>query len=181
MKKLETKRLCLRGLRSTDLKAFYAYAKKLNIGPSAGWMPHPNLIHSKKILAMMMEKQETWGIAIRQNDSISGTISLSLKKNGLEQGEIGYVLDDIYWGQGLIAEAVERVIDYGFSDLKLKTILCKHEIGNNQSKRVIEKVGFKYIAQEQKERYDKKTITLLIYRMTKDNYLKGNKNDKSKN
>ena len=42
-------------------------------------------------------------------------------------------------------EAVMRVMDYCYEDLKCEFLQCSHAIGNEQSKRVIEKAGFKYV------------------------------------
>lgn len=177
MKTIKTKRLLLRALRQSDLIAFYEYAKKSTIGPSAGWMPHPNIEYSKEILTRMIKKGDVWAITLKEADVVIGTIGLHSKEKEKDVSEIGYVLDDVHWGYGIVAEAVLSVLDYAFQELKKNKIICKHELKNNQSKRVIEKTGFAYMHQEEKEHYDKTTITLLVYEIKKENYLKGNINE----
>ncbi|MBO4535015.1 MAG: GNAT family N-acetyltransferase, partial [Clostridia bacterium] len=54
----------------------------------------------------------------------------------------GYVLSRDYWGQGLMPEAVEAVIDYLFGTLGYDFVTCGHFEWNAQSRRVIEKCGF---------------------------------------
>ena len=61
--------------------------------------------------------------------------------------EIGYVLSKTYWGQGLMPEAVNAVIEYCFNVLGLDALTVGHFVDNLQSKRVIEKNGFTYISQ----------------------------------
>lgn len=40
--------------------------------------------------------------------------------------EIGCVLSEKYWGQGLMPEALKEVISYGFNKERLKFIICSH-------------------------------------------------------
>lgn len=42
-------------------------------------------------------------------------------------------------------EAVISVMDYCYKDLNCGFLQCSHAVENEQSKRVIEKVGFKYV------------------------------------
>lgn len=61
-----------------------------------------------------------------------------------DEGEIGCWLGTPYWGQGIIPEAVKELIRYGFEDLGLKRIWYAYFDGNEKSKRVAEKCGFRY-------------------------------------
>jgi RimJ/RimL family protein N-acetyltransferase len=53
-----------------------------------------------------------------------------------DEGEIGYWIGVPFWGQGLILEAVNELIRYGFEDLKLEKLWCGYYDGNNKSQRV---------------------------------------------
>ena len=55
--------------------------------------------------------------------------------------ELGYSLNPNYWGNGLIVEAAEAVLDYGFNVLKVKRIEVSTFETNHQSIRVCEKLG----------------------------------------
>ena len=57
-------------------------------------------------------------------------------------GEIGYVLNRKFWGQGLMVEAGKEVIKLAFERFKLIRLQVAHDINNHQSQRVIEKLGF---------------------------------------
>lgn len=41
-------------------------------------------------------------------------------------------------------EAVQALLRYGFGELKLEAVWCSHYDWNRQSRRVIEKCGFRY-------------------------------------
>ena len=58
--------------------------------------------------------------------------------------EIGYWIGVPYWGQGLIPEAVQRLLKRCFVELDVKRVWCGHNDGNIKSRRVMEKCGFKY-------------------------------------
>ena len=69
--------------------------------------------------------------------------------------EIGYVLSKDYWGQGLMPEAVKAVISWCFESLHYDFLICCHFDWNVQSKRVIEKCGFRFLTTSRSEtRYD---------------------------
>ena len=56
-------------------------------------------------------------------------------------GELGYVLNRNYWGQGLAVEAVRAVMEVGFLTLNLHRIEARFMQGNERSRRVMEKSG----------------------------------------
>ena len=60
------------------------------------------------------------------------------------EAEIGYWIVVLYWGQGLIPEAVRELMRPGFDDLNLEKMWCGYFDGNTKSKRVQEKCGFRY-------------------------------------
>lgn len=67
-----------------------------------------------------------------------------LRYSGMKSKEIGYVLSRDYWGQGLVPEAVRAIILFCFHELGCEILTCGHFSTNQQSKRVIEKCGFRF-------------------------------------
>ena len=174
MKKIITERLILRDLSMSDLNHFYQYAKKPNIGPMAGWHPHQSLDESLMILKMMIHDQDVWGITLKDQDELIGTIGLHVRTfdNALKnQKEIGYVIDDLYWGQGFMVEAVSALLHYAFKVENLDAVLCGHSNINQQSRRVIEKSNFKFSHVEMREDHNKRPIEIYMYSITKQEYL----------
>ena len=174
MKKLTTKRMVLRPLTLDDAPAFFAYAHKPNIGPMAGWPPHRNMADSLKVLKMLIHENDTWGITLKHTKNIIGTVGLHARDvfQAVENTkELGYAIDDLYWGQGLVKEAADAIIKHGFLIQDLDTILCGHYDFNYQSKRVIEKLGFTYAYKEQKKDYKGDEVTVMMYKLTKQEYM----------
>lgn len=55
--------------------------------------------------------------------------------------EIGWRLARHAWGQGYATEAARTVLDYGFSTCGLKRVVSIHQVGNEASGRVMQKIG----------------------------------------
>jgi len=151
---IETDRLLLRPIQPTDLDDFYAYAKVPGVGEMAGWKHHESIQESQTILDMLVQKGEVLAIVHQADGRMIGTIGLHpAREETLERYPqlrirvVGYVLSKAYWGQGLMPEAVRALIQYSFQTLKLDALVCCHFAHNSQSRRVIEKSGFRLYAQ----------------------------------
>ena len=148
---IETDRLILRPFQQSDLQDFFEYASVEGVGEMAGWPHHESIEKTQEILDMFIEGDHDFAICLKSNGKVIG--SLGVKEYGLEDKltefynyrgrEIGYVLSKDYWGQGLMPEAVNAVIDYLFNTLGLDFLTCGYYLFNAQSKRVQEKCGFK--------------------------------------
>ncbi|MDB5148699.1 MAG: family N-acetyltransferase [Mucilaginibacter sp.] len=64
----------------------------------------------------------TWCICLKNNNKYIGSIGFwRIEKDG-HRGEIGYLLNPIYQGLGIMQEAITAAIDYGFNMIKLHSI-----------------------------------------------------------
>ena len=177
MKKLESDRLILRAWKESDSKDMYEYASSDLVGPNAGWKPHEDENESKEIINMFIENNDVYAIELKSENKVIGGIGIH-KRNPddrlreLNQREIGYVLNPKYWGNGYIPEAVNRVIKYGFEEMKLDLIWCGHYDFNEKSKSVNEKCGFiyKFNRNEKLKLLDNKEVNVLYYNLTRSDY-----------
>ncbi|MDO5400235.1 MAG: GNAT family N-acetyltransferase [Eubacteriales bacterium] len=149
--RIETPRLILRPWREDDLQDLFAYASVDGVGQMAGWMPHENLEKSKMILDMFIREKKVLALELKETGRVVGSL-------GIEEGdgrpevpqellgrELGYVLGRAWWGRGLMPEAVRAVMDHCFGVLHYDYLTCAHFVRNGQSRRVIEKCGFRYL------------------------------------
>lgn len=146
---LITERLILRPWEESDAESLYEYAKDPQVGPIAGWPPHTSVEDSRDIIKSVLAVNETYAICKRQDNRAIGSIGLMRgEQSNLDipedEGEIGYWIGVPFWGQGYVPEAVRELIRHGFEDLKLNRIWCGYFEGNDKSKRVQEKCGFRY-------------------------------------
>lgn len=146
---LNTDRLILRRWEENDAEALFKYASDPAVGPIAGWSPHTSVENSREIIKTVLSEPEIYAVILKETGQPVGSIGLKLGKAsniGIPEteGEVGYWIGVPYWGQGLIPEAVREIMRYGFEDLNLEKIWCGYFDGNEKSKRVQEKCGFRY-------------------------------------
>lgn len=149
MMTLETERLILRDWEESDAESLYKYAKDPLVGPMAGWPVHTSIEESKEIISDILDLPETYAVCLKEDGIAIGSIGLMIGKNSYLQlpdteAEIGYWIGVPFWGRGLITEAVKELIRYSFEDLELEKLWCSYFDGNEASKRVLEKCGFKH-------------------------------------
>lgn len=154
--KIETPRLLLRAWKESDLNDFYEYASVDGVGEMAGWKHHKSIEETKEILKVFMSDKNVFALELKSSEKVVGSLGLHYswvnkdeKYANLKAKEIGYVLSKNYWGQGLMPEAVNAIVDYCFNVLDLEALTVCHFDGNFQSKRVIEKNGFTFISQSE--------------------------------
>ena len=122
---IETARLILRPWQESEADSLFKYAGDPDIGPIAGWPQHTSAQHSLEIIRTVFSAPETYAVV-------------------LKEAEVGYWIGKPYWGQGLIPEAVNALLQRCFNELALDAVWCGYYDGNIKSKRVCEKCGFKY-------------------------------------
>ncbi len=165
---LETKRLVLRPWEDTqtDAEAMYEYAKDPDIGPAAGWPVHTSAEESREIIRTVFIAPETYAICLKQSAPETvleqelaagvkmgypiGAISLKLKGNTEmtdreDECEMGYWIGKPFWGQGLMPEAARELLRHAFEDLGMQKVWIGYYEGNEKSKRVQEKLDFKFV------------------------------------
>lgn len=171
MKTLETNRLILRKWREEDAEDVYEYAKSSKVGPRAGWKPHENLEKTKGLLKMFIEQDETWAIVLKENNKVIGSLGMHKAEAEYEK-TLGYVIGEAYWGQGFMKEAAIAAMRYMFDEEGIEQISVYHFPFNSQSKRVIEKIGFRYtgVKKASTKIYDGSVYDDVCYMMTKDEF-----------
>ena len=94
----------------------------------------------------MLIEDKTWAVTIKPSYEPIGSIgAFPTDASGADgEPEIGYWIGRPYWGNGYIPEAVCALIGRCFND-GAESVWCSHFAGNDKSRRVIEKCGFKYM------------------------------------
>jgi len=146
---LETPRLILRPWAETDAEACYEYARDPRVGPIAGWPPHTDVENSRQIIRTVLMVPETFAIIWKETALPIGCISLKTGTatdltNRADECELGYWLGVPYWGRGIMPEAVNAMLRHAFTDCGMRAVWCGYYDGNERSRRVQEKCGFRY-------------------------------------
>ena len=146
---LHTDRLILRNWNETDKEAMYTYASDPEVGPPAGWPPHKSVEESLSVIQNVLSGPESYAICLKGTDEPIGCIGLKMKErtdltDRDDECEMGYWLGKPFWGRGIMPEAARELLRHAFEDLGMQKVWCGYYNGNEKSKRVQEKVGFRY-------------------------------------
>lgn len=146
---LETKRLILRSWEDGDAEDLYEYAKNPDVGPIAGWPAHQSPEESRDVIKNVLNGREAYAVCLKTDGKAIGAIELKL--NGHtdlterdDECELGYWLGKPFWGQGIMPEAAKEMLRHAFEDLGMTKVWVGYYEGNAKSKRVQEKLGFRY-------------------------------------
>ena len=146
--RMETERLILRPWEITDAEECFRYARDPRVGPMAGWPAHQSPAESRRIIRDVLAVPETYAIVWKETGLPIGTVGLNrptLIASGDREAELGYWLGVPWWGRGIMPEAAGRLLRRAFEDLGLERVWCCYYEGNEKSKRVQEKLGFRYV------------------------------------
>jgi len=150
---IDTARLHLRPLRPTDAEPLYRYSSDPELTKFVTWASHDSIEHTREWLAANAEafrKNTDMVWAIVEGGEPCGAIGLHAITWGVRAvrwdcATLGYWLAIPHQGSGLGTEAAEAVTRWGFETLGLHKINVSCFEGNLGSKRVIEKVGFRFL------------------------------------
>lgn len=83
-----------------------------------------------------------WGICLKNQRNLIGTICLYRFSKDRKQAEVGYELLPDYHKKGLMSEALKAVVDFGFNELNLEEIVAMTSKFNENSKSILLKHNF---------------------------------------
>jgi ribosomal-protein-alanine N-acetyltransferase len=135
-------RVTLRPPRLDDAEElFAAVASDPEVTRYVTWTPHRDVAETRRVITDLFNsgKERTWLIELRDTGEIVGTCGFRVVQPHLR--EFGYVLGRRWWGQRLIAEAVDLLITEMESDPKVRRISAVCHVHNTRSARVLERAG----------------------------------------
>ncbi|MBK8944839.1 MAG: GNAT family N-acetyltransferase [Ignavibacteriae bacterium] len=142
--------LILRKIEYSDRFDIYEYAKNPEVAKYVLWEAHKSEIDTIAFLNLIYEgynKNEPapWGIELKDNSKIIGTIGFVNFNKENNFAEIGFVLAQEFWNKGYVSESISEVVKFGFTKLNLKKIIARCKLENIASEKVLLKSGFNFI------------------------------------
>jgi [ribosomal protein S5]-alanine N-acetyltransferase len=105
-----------------------------------------------------------WAITLKNNTKLIGIIGHYRIKPENYRSELGYMLLPEFQGQGIMSEAINKVVDYGFNIMKLHSIEAIINPRNFASEKVLQKNKFvKEAHLLENEYYDGQFLDTVIY------------------
>lgn len=90
------------------------------------------------------ERGIRWGVMLQGEAHIIGTVGFNIWRKRKFYGELGYDLSEAYRRQGIMTEAVEAVLDFGFSQMSLQKIEALILPENTASEAFLKQFGFEW-------------------------------------
>ena len=143
---LETERLILRKFTIEDANDYFIFASDPSVTKLLRWGPHPNKEYTLQYLQGVLKdysqgEDGPWGIECKSTKKVIGSIHIMQLNTYHKKAEIGFVLAQTQWKNGYMTEALNKVLEYSFTELSLNRIeaLCIPE--NYAATKVLEKTG----------------------------------------
>ncbi len=173
---LETNRLNLRRLTSADVNEILALRSNPEI---MKFIPRP-LMKTKEEALEFISVMDTnvnnnnvinWAITTKEDDRLIGMIGFYRMKPENYRAEVGYILSAEFHGKGIITEALERVIQFGFEEMGLNSIEAVIDPENFGSEKVLLKNNFvKEGHFKEHTFFEGKFLDSIFYSLLKKNY-----------
>jgi ribosomal-protein-alanine N-acetyltransferase len=166
---LETERLYLRRVDKNDASPILELRSNVE---TMKYIPRPLLKSTEDALdhiAMIDAKIENseginWAITLKNDSKLIGIIGFYRIKPEHFRAEIGYMLLPAFSGNGIISEAINEVMNYGFNEMHLHSVEAIIDPNNLGSAKVLQKNGFiKEAHLKENEFYEGRFLDNVIY------------------
>lgn len=144
---METNRLIFRALTPEDASCLYGIYQHQGV---LQYFPNPKPPSLAKVMQSIEAQQDhwhehgygNWAVVEKGSSNLMGWAGLQYLPE-LNETEVGFLLDNSFWGKGYATEAAEASLQYGF-ERGLKYLVGLVHPENVASRRVLEKCGLVY-------------------------------------
>ena len=149
-KKIETARLILRPFVREDADAMYRnWASDPEVTKFLSWPTYQSVDTAHEILGIWVPQYQDntfyqWAVELKELGEVIGSISVVNSDERVDMVEIGFCIGRNWWGQGIMTEAFQKVIDFLFDEVGVQRIEAGHDPNNPASGAVQRKCGLTY-------------------------------------
>ncbi|MCC6612245.1 MAG: GNAT family N-acetyltransferase [Anaerolineae bacterium] len=176
---LETPRLRLREMLPEDAGGMMSFRGEYEVTKYNSGAPYQDIAQARAAIEGIADDFATrrtlrWGIVLKEagDDAIVGQIGYNYWARRDHRAAVGFDLARIYWGRGLMTEALHAVVQFGFERMQLNRIDADADDENIASQRVLTKVGFVREGLQRQQYYEDGTFhDLAIFGLLKQDYV----------
>lgn len=148
--RINTKRLTLVPLGPEFLLSAHEYSGDLENTRLMVFLPDADINETAEFLENSMaewqkSKPMFYEFAILKDSEHIGAVSVYLSDDYTE-GELGWIINKKYWGNGYATEAARAVFDFAVRELKVRRIFAHCDSENVASYKVMEKLGMTLVS-----------------------------------
>lgn len=183
---LESERLLFRKTTKDDIDEFFFIQLNPNLRRYLGMTKvGNNLIKNRKFFDESVYDNKDyyrWTIVKKEDNKLLGCIYLNIHDEKAKTAGIDYWIREDEWGCGYITEASIKILEFAFDTLNLNRIESCGAKDNPGTWKVMEKIGLKCEGERPNGAfyYYGGLTDLVMYGITKEEYLKNKENGKSR-
>lgn len=152
--KLETERLQLKEINESHVEDILRIRSNEVINQFVQRNSPKNNYDALQFILTIKEKTKNnetfyWGISLKDQPNLIGTICLWKFTEDRKQAEVGYELLPDYHRKGMMSEALAAVVNFGFNTLQLQEMVAMTNKFNENSKGLL--VKHQFILEEGRE------------------------------
>ena len=120
-----------------------------------------------------IEKNEyiNWAISQKSDGKLIGMIGFFRTQPENFRSEIGYILNPDFHGKGIMKEALDEALKYGFNTMNLHSVEAVIDPGNIASEKLLKKSGFEKEAHfKENFFYNNEFLDTVIYSILKSKF-----------
>ena len=145
--KLETERLILRQLTEDDTQEIFFLRTDEGVNLYIERPRPKNINDARKFIlkinnGIKQNEMIDWAITLKDAHNLIGTICLWNFSKDKTRAEVGFELKPEYQGQGIMNEALEIILEFGFKTVALTSIDAYTHYDNLNSIKLLKKNGF---------------------------------------
>lgn len=142
---IETERLILREIMPDDAPAIYRIFSDDQVTRYYDLTTYTALSQAEELVdffdeSFELERAIRWGLERKADGALLGTCGYVWLRQF--RGEIGYELHRDYWRQGYMSEAIDAILDFGYTELGLNRVEALVMVDNAPSVGLLQSLGF---------------------------------------
>lgn len=148
-RQLESERLILRKLSIKDADDMFEYTKDSEVTKFLSWDAHRNINQTMDFINNTLKEYEgiksyPYAIELKSVHKFIGVIRAYDIDNHNKRCEISYILNPEFQGNGYMVEAINLFITHCFNQIGFFRIQAKCMITNNNSEKLMQRLGMEY-------------------------------------
>lgn len=151
---IETDRLLLRELLFSDVDGLFELESNPNVHLFVGNKPVTHIDECRAYIEFIHQQYKDfgtgrWAVILKETNEFIGWSGIKFITNEINNHkdfyEIGYRFIEKHWGKGYATEAGKAFIDYAFNEMKVDALYAYADAGNENSRKILEKLGLRYV------------------------------------
>lgn len=151
---IETDRLLLRELLFSDVDGLFELESNPNVHLFVGNKPVTHIDECRAYVEFIHQQYKDfgtgrWAVILKETNEFLGWSGIKFITNEINNHkdfyEIGYRFIEKHWGKGYATEAGKAFIDYAFNVMKVDALYAYADAGNENSRKILEKLGLRYV------------------------------------